>query len=555
MPRLPPELSSALNPSKNDPIDRLGQASEMSGIDGLGCGEWTILYEYQNTSPGSRCTYSGLLSPAMVVEALKQDGWGIFIGGGTPGFSQRHDDGREVVTYDRFGMSGIEPILFVRNFHGIKPKQFDLSEEFRLFHNLYHDRPNDRYLHIDDRGNEVVAAEVTNSRVRVPTRLLRQYMAARQLALVIFFDHCAEGKVDIETAKVASPNKKVVTADRRYSFHIGEVDDSVCSRLIGKKIIGPPPQAQCGVWPYDGERHDRYAEFEIGTDSIGSPIMQSCGPDALANYFGANEAAPHYLTPVWFARDVLTKYYADTTKFSIEDGYLQCGSLWGIRIDNNLPDHVVAYLGDLGRDLHYEEQLYWKHYNVASGGRSPSGANFQRSFLAEFADPTAPDLLFKQNYTQLIETWTKTLGWPLFRPLHESDAHIFKQLRVPISENLGEFEKQLLYLAKLLVDSLNDAELALACGGALVDEKSISKLKRYFELQKYRHANRDIGLLRTLQELRSSGAAHAKGKQFDKIHKQVGLDRDSPPDVFRRLLAKANLMLTDLSAHFILVTE
>lgn len=196
-------------------------------------------------------------------------------------------------------------------------------------------------------------------------------------------------------------------------------------------------------------------------------------------------------------------------------------------MDNNLADHVVVYLGDLGRDLDYEEQVYWKLFNVTPGGRQPSDTNFHRAFFAQFADPSAPDLLFKQDYTQLNETWTRKFGWPIFRPLHEADAYIHKQLRVPINESLSEFEAQLLFLVKLLVDSLNDAELRRACPLGQPDDKSISRFKRYLEEQQYPHTDRDIGLLRTLQDLRSSGAAHAKGKNFDKIRKKIGLDLDS----------------------------
>ncbi len=555
MPRLPPELIAAQRPNDEDPIARLRHAANIAKIDELGCGDWTILYEYHDATESTRCTYSALLSSAQVANALNQNGWGLSIGHGVPGFSTRYDDGVEVTTYDRFGMSGVEPILYVRDFHGIKPRQFDLSEEFRLFHNLYHDRRNDRYIHVDDRGNEVVAAEVTPARVRVLTRLLRQYMAARQLALALLFDHRAKAGVDVGVAKSTIPSTKVATADRCYSLHVGEIDNRPFSRLIGKKIIMPPPVTQSGVWPYQSERTEKHAEFIIDAAEDGSPIMHSCDPDALANYFGANEDAPHYLTPVWFTRTVLARYYDDPNKFSVKDGYLRCGSLWGIQIDNNLPDHVVVYLGDLGRDLEYQEQLYWKTFNVTPGGRQPSETNFRRSFLAQFADPSAPDLMFKQIYTQLIEAWTETFGWPIFRPLHEGDAHIVKQLRVPISESLGEFESQLLFLVKLLIDSLNDAELATALGGALPDEKSISKLKRYLDGQKYPYAVRDIGLLRTLQDLRSSGAAHGKGARFDKLRMSLGLDRNSPRDVFRDLLVAVNQMLADLSAHFVLPTE
>jgi hypothetical protein len=511
MPRLPPELISVPRPQGEDDITRLGQAANIAEIDELGSGEWTILYELEDDPENSRCSYSGLLPPIRVESALKQTSWDLLIGDGAPGFSQTYLDGKDATTYERFGEHGVEPILYVRDFHGIQPRQFDLSEEFRLFHNLYHDRRNDRYIHIDDRGKEVIAAEVTLTRTRVLTRLLRQYMAARQLALAVFFDHRAYAHADLAAAKVSLPAKEVTAADRCYAFCVDEATDRTVSRLFGKKIVLPPSVTVCGAWPYDTKTCDKHAEFIIGVAGDGSPVMHSCNPDDLANYFGANESAPHYLTPVWFTREVLAKYYNDPNKFSVEDSYLRCGSLWGIQIDNNLPEHVVVYLGDLGRDLDYEEQTYWRHFNAPPAGRQTSETNFRRSFLAQFADPQAPDLIFKQSYTELNEVWTEKFGWPIFRPLHEGDTHILTQLRVPLSEGIGEFENQVLFLVKLLIDSLNDAELAKASVGALSNEKSISKFQRYLKAQQYPCIDRDIGLLRTLQDLRSSGAAHAKG--------------------------------------------
>jgi hypothetical protein len=551
MTRIPPELTSTPRPSGPDPMTHLGQTANIAETDELGRGEWTTLYEYRDDGDSSRCLYSAFLSSGRVAKALQTANWDLSIGDGGPGFTRSYDDGVETTTYDRVGVRGAEPILYARDFHGIKPRQFDLSEEFRLFHNLYHDRQNDRFIYVDDRGGEVVAAEITPSRSRVLTRLLRQYMAARQLTLALFFDHRADADGDLDTAKAALPSKDETGADRRYSFHVGDIRGRAFSRLVGKKLIPPPPVAESGIWPYETGRRGTYAEFIIGVGEDGRPIMHGCDPEALANYFGANESAPHYLTPVWFTRDVLAKYYDDPKKFSVEDGHLRCGSLWGIQIDNNLPDHVVVYLGDLGRDLHHEEQTYWRHFNVAPAGLQSSETNFRRSFLAQFTDPTAPDLVFKQRYTHLAEAWAKRFGWPLFRPLHEGDAHIIKQLRVPMSDGAGEFENQVLFLVKLLIDSLNDVELATACGGALPDEKSISKFKRYLETGKYPHVDRDIGFLRTLQNLRSSGAAHAKGGRFDKLQKQVGLDRDTPRDVFRALFAQANYLLAGLLAHFV----
>ena len=392
MPRLPPELASGKTPNSKSAISALGQSDNIAVVDEIGKGKWTTLYEYQCREGYSRCFYSALLSIERVSSSLEQSSWDISIGDGAPGFSQYFEDGRTITTYHRHSLPGIEPIIYSRNFHDLKPRQFDLSEEFRLFHNLYHDRNNDRFIHLDNRGNEFVAVEVAPGRVRVLTRLLQQYLAARQCALALFFDHRVDANVDAATARTTFPAVEVATADRRYSFHVGEVTNGVISRLIGKKIMPPPSITEAGIWPYETTRDDKYAEFIIGISDDGTPAVHNCNPAGLANYFGANEHAPHYLTPVWFSRDVLTKYYDDPDKFSVEDGYLRCGALWGIRIDNNLPDHVVVYLGDLGRDLSYDEQMYWKYFNISPGEGGTSVTNFKRSFLAQFSDPSSPDL-------------------------------------------------------------------------------------------------------------------------------------------------------------------
>jgi len=167
-----------------------------------------------------------------------------------------------------------------------------------------------------------------------------------------------------------------------------------------------------------------------------------------------------------------------------------------------MPNHVVVYLGDLGRNLQYEEQAYWKHFNITPGGRQPSKTNFRRSFHAEFSNPSEPDLVFEQSYTQPNEAWLARLGWLLFRPLHDDDAHILDQFRIPVSESLGEFEDQVLSLVKLVIDSLNEVELAKACGGALPDERGIGKLERFLQGQGYHNVSRDIVVLRLLQRLR-----------------------------------------------------
>ncbi|MBV8736237.1 MAG: hypothetical protein JO007_03080 [Alphaproteobacteria bacterium] len=282
----------------------------------------------------------------------------------------------------------------------------------------------------------------------------------------------------------------------------------------------------------------------------GQDIVHTADEKELADYFGKNPGAPHYLTPVWFTREVLRKYYDHPDKYTVEDAYLRCGSLWGLRMDNDLPDHVVVYLGDLGH-LAFQEQLYWKSFNIRPASDRTSETHYRRSFLAEFADPTAPDLVLKQKLIDLQEAWEQRFGWQLFRPLQNDDAHVLKQLRIPLTESMGEFEHQTLLLTKLIVDSLNDARLAQELEGVLPDEKSIGKLERFFETKGYSPKQRDIKLLRLLQGVRSTAAAHRKGEQFRKVSRELQLDDRPVSEVFRELLAQVNTMLTDINAYFI----
>lgn len=61
---------------------------------------------------------------------------------------------------------------------------------------------------------------------------------------------------------------------------------------------------------------------------------------------------------------VLKKYYEDPEKYNVTDGYLSCGGLWGLRMDNDLISTVMVFLGDLGQTLSAKEQKHWKTFNI-----------------------------------------------------------------------------------------------------------------------------------------------------------------------------------------------
>ncbi|WP_146647154.1 hypothetical protein [Labilithrix luteola] len=524
-------------------------------MEAIGTSQWTTVYSRHRGADGNGGYFCALVDEKKVPDVMSRDSWDLMIGNGLPGFSQSYGGKKPVTKYHRFGgHDGIEPLVLVRSFHGLKADYIELLEEFRHLLNLYYDKHNDRYLRFDDSGGEEVVAEVSRDSVRIKTRPLRQFLGVRGMCLAVFFDSVAFSSAGVDDVAPAMREQSVTRPDLRYSFHIGDrtLGDRPFSRLLGKRLVTPLPIEECGIWPYE-EKPKPHIEFIIGLDKDGKEVSHTCDPEKLANFFGKNAGAPHYLTPVVFRREVLRKYYDNPEKYEVDDGYLHCAGLWALRLDNHSEDRVTVFLGDLGQSLGHEEQLHWRSCNIPplGDGKDISETTRRRAFDAEFADPTAPELVFKSALASFQEQWEKRFGWHLVRPVREEDIHVFKKLHVPTTKSMVEFEDQLLGLTKLLVDSLNDKEIAKALGGALPDEKSIAKLERFLMGKNYPSTKRDIDLLRLLQEGRSSIAAHRKGDSFKKVAEKLGLATQTPQDVFSTLLRGAIEMLEDLTAFFL----
>jgi hypothetical protein len=118
-------------------------------------------------------------------------------------------------------------------------------------------------------------------------------------------------------------------------------------RLCGKYLIPPFSKKKSGLWGFASDKPEEYVDFIIEVNEGGDDVLHTPNPETLENSFGKNPRSPNYLTPVFFSRDVLDKYYNQPSKYAVEDGYLRCGDLWGIRIDNHHDDKVIAWLGDL----------------------------------------------------------------------------------------------------------------------------------------------------------------------------------------------------------------
>lgn len=509
---------------------------------------WITVWDDWHMDERNGGRFAAFAEPSRREQTLLSAAWDLSKGSGGPGFSVHYEDGQPVPEYFRYSTEDVYPIILRTETNGLEEDNMFLSEEFRIVMELWEDRKTGNYYSFDDDGTRQPAVEFSESKIRIRTPILRRYQAARQLDLLLFTDSVqyVDWSGSSEDFDHLTEQDHVVDGDTVAFFVVGGEwqGDQVFSRLLVTRVLTPPPQEKSGIWPWDKDSDENFPDFVIGEDDLGQPVRFTCAPDSLANYFGANSDAPHYLTPVFFRAEVLDRYYRDPERYRITDGRLYCGHLWGVQIDNGKPDVVMVFLGDLGRDLPASHRDYWRSFNIPPT-QSMSESAFRRSFLAQFADSENPGHAFANAYLAAQKSWIERRDWPLFRTPAGSDERLLQRVHVPASENDEEFEEQILVICKLLVDLLNETEIGRRVE-KVEGDAGISKFKRFLAANGYAHVERDIALLRTVQRLRSKGAAHSKGATYAATLARE-LDGLTHTKFISSVLSRATTMLTDLS--------
>ena len=449
--------------------------------------------------------------------------------------------------YHRWGNDDdFEPLIIKRNFNGVATDSVEVAEEFRLLFNLYFNSQKNEYVDVSDGEGITVVKMNDNGYITIHKRYLKTYLAVKEKALIVHIDsRCvaldASEKVEEDGLAYRNDENSIF-----YTLNIGNTSTGTkrenYSHIFAKNVIWACSLCDSNIWPYNEEKN--YVDFIIGIDENGKEIRHTCNPSCLSNYFGANPTAPHYLTPVYFDAAVLNKYYSKPEIYKVEDGIIRCGVLWSLYIDNSNSEYVSAYLGDLGRDLPSEsEQHYWRGFNKAVGGKL-SPTKVKRDFMCIASDSESPDFVFKRTYRRVNQAYEDRLGWPLFLPLTEQDTYNFETLRVPVNNSIAEMDMLVLSLVKILIDSLNEKKITSQLTGSY--EKlvgSISKLEAWLIEKDIENYDEHIKFLRNLQELRSSGTGHRKGKGYQKITKALDVKNENYAETFSNLLNSATAFL------------
>lgn len=458
-------------------------------------------------------------------------------------------DSGEAAYYKWGNNTSIEPLVIKRDYNDLARDNIEIVEEFRFLFNLYYNSQSKEYVDLENDTSVVKISD--DNLVSIHKRYLKSYLAIKNMALIIHIDsRCTDIVEDIfptDSFDYRNDDNTVF-----YTVNIGRghngIQEENFSILFGKKVLFGCKLKDCNIWPYNEKK--QYIEFIVGVDDNGRELHYTCDPSKLSNYFGANPDAPHYLTPIFFDSAVLSKYYSNPEKYKVDDGIIRCGTLWSLYIDNQNTGYVSAYLGDLGRNLPSEqEQHYWRGFNKALDAKL-STTKFKRDFMALPASSQSQDFVFKNTYVKTNRQFAEKAGWPLFLELDEQDRYNFEGLRIPINNSIVEMDMLVLSLVKVLLDSLNEKEIVSHLTGTY--EKlvgSISKLEVWFQEKQLTGYQDHIKFLRNLQELRSSGTGHRKGKSYQKISKVFDIQKENYTETFSNILESATLFLNYINTH------
>lgn len=476
--------------------------------------------------------FCGLIEPSDTCNAMAHYNWDL-----------HYQDSRPVVEmtlnphYARFGSSECEALAIYREGYGAYANYVELSEEFLLFYNLrleYKTPISKVYYAIVEDGTREDVVMIEGMKMLVATNYLKRYIATRQLNLLVFFDLIRNSDNDFSSLDI-EPIINVINqqTDCITVFSLVEgCEKKAVSRFEGKVLI--EYNSNDFVDPFDQPKC-ACQNFIFGCDASGNPLETSCDKDNLPNRFNYSGTGPYVMTPVFFRKAVLDKYYSQPNLYSVEDGCIRCGDSWVFTtIDNDQRDYVVVPLGYLG-DLPEREQLHWKSYNVKPPYQgSFSNTAYTRWEKGEAVNPTFPDLLFKIMFLGFNNKWKEKYGWPLFLPLVDEDQHRWRTLHcLTVPNNNVDFDEQVLSLTKITVDSLNQEELKKNINSTkqeVIDclkEKNKELKEITAGIDKFQLFNLSEGFdgediikyMRNLQSLRSFDVAHRKSSDPKKREK------------------------------------
>ncbi|MGC3833523.1 hypothetical protein [Moritella viscosa] len=458
-------------------------------------------------------------------------GWDLSHGDGCPSIVLCGGD----VSYEEH-TSKFLPLIYVRDFIGRNEKCYEILQELVMYLALYNDTKNSKYVVDDGNGKQIEVIRYSETEITIRPSFLKAFMAAKQMHLLLFFESTFHFNENFDKEEII---KKDHIRYDKYSDSSYVKGYQNFTRVVGKKLFKCQELTESNASPFSLE--EEYESFIIEGDEHDS-TSHSCNPSLLANNFGGNPDAPHFLTQVFFSKDVLQKYYNASTEYEISDSTIYKKGYWHLRIDNNSKDYICVFLGDLGKCIPNSEQKYWKSFNIGADDKEMSKTYFERSMLGQWSNPQSPDLIFKGVFERFQNNWFEKFGWYLFLPLNDTDNHCFNTLHCLTKNEQSEFDSQVLSLVKITIDSINVKSIK-----SVMPSDENGSIKLFTAFIKSKEIDFDAAsFLGGLQGVRSSGVAHRRGKTYEKTINRLEIDDNDLITAFDKILEQMTELINTL---------
>jgi len=236
---------------------------------------------------------------------------------------------------------GAEQIIYSREFQGSsgEKRYYEISQKFLHVMDLHHVPERKAWCKLDDNGDiqnviRIVTLPATQrdwegEAILIDRDLLDRYLALTEMSALRTFDFTRYPTSGFTSWHHDVEDKTIVMETMAYRSHVQRND---ASYLRGAQVVTPKGQRDlirktCASF---GRESQKYASFIVQDWRHDLIVEVSCAPGATANYFVKSDL-PFELSPAFFRPEVLAKYKADTTKYSIEDRRIYCRGAWSLK--------------------------------------------------------------------------------------------------------------------------------------------------------------------------------------------------------------------------------
>ncbi len=407
---------------------------------------------------------------------------------------------------------------------------FEFMQHFELHFGAFWVGDQLRYL--NDGGDEMVLArrfERDGQRgLEVKAHDLRLYLQMRDLPLLRIAHARASLSDESPDELVIGTMRPVLDATLHETLRCGDFGIQVefCwKQLVHGYDEGAPEQASNVPRIFNATR-----------DEQGIVHTVSCDDE------------PNFLTPIAFRPDVLTKYNREPTRYTVTPVSIERKRFWSLPYETH-DGFVRVFVGDLGK-LPNVELAYWHGYNEIAE-LSISERRYQTDIVGQWTsipiDDTAGAL--RQARIAVDEQFFKRNGKHFWKSSVDVDQWKIDGLHVPLTDEPQDFERTISSLALVLCDAI--AVDAIAAEG--IQPKEGDRVKGSLEmLEAYARslgseveAKAIVGSLRTIQRLRSTGVAHHKGRDYQRILESANLSTLTNSQRVRELFVRATKSMND----------